>query len=264
MIDTTDSVLVAADGLRSYLLRLFVGYGATEENATETAGHLVEASLTGHDSHGALRAPSYIERIEAGNLDPKAVPTVVVDGPTTAVIDGGWGFGQPASRLAMRVAIDKAKALGISCVTVRNANHMGGVVAHKGFALSLAIEGLAGALSGAGCSNQELKKHGNACWYTVIRIDAFTPIDDFKKNVGKSIDHVKSARRIPGIDEILYPGQPEALCRLERLQGGIPVDLQTWDRLNQMATRVELPHHRPYLRAYNSNFTGYPLTETVP
>ncbi len=345
----TDNIVVAAPVLHGYFAQLFERFGATGETAREVADHLVEANLTGHDSHGALRAPWYLEKIELGELDPKAVPAVVKDGPTTAVIDGGWGFGQPASRLAMQLAIDKARQMGVACVAVRNANHMGrvgyytgmaarhgmiglgcvnlhgaspcvapfggidrrlptnpfsiafptdrdpdfladmttsvvaegklqmrrnrglqaeqnwiidhdgkatvdpwdfysepvgallpmgGVVAHKGFALSMAIEGLAGGLSGAGCSNPDANRHGNACWYTVIRIDAFTPLDEFKANVGKLIDHVKSSRKAEGIDEIFYPGQPEHFRRAERLSSGIAVDPQTWEWLARMAAKV--------------------------
>jgi len=91
--DSGSDLLVGAQALEDFLAALYVGFGASPATGREVAIHLVEASLTGHDSHGALRAPWYVDKIEAGELDPKASPTIVHETPTTAVVDGGWGFG---------------------------------------------------------------------------------------------------------------------------------------------------------------------------
>ena len=34
------------------------------------AEHLVAANLAGHDSHGVIRVPQYVDAIDAGNLKP--------------------------------------------------------------------------------------------------------------------------------------------------------------------------------------------------
>ena len=38
--------------------------------AAAVADHLVEANLVGHDSHGVIRAPKYLEWVAAGELLP--------------------------------------------------------------------------------------------------------------------------------------------------------------------------------------------------
>jgi LDH2 family malate/lactate/ureidoglycolate dehydrogenase len=45
--------------------------------------------------------------------------------PATALVDGGGGLGQPVSKRAMRMAIEKARQVGAGFVTVRNSNHFG-------------------------------------------------------------------------------------------------------------------------------------------
>jgi uncharacterized oxidoreductase len=146
MTPTSGSTVVQAAPLRAHIVELYQAYGATADDAAEVADHMIEGSLAGHDSHGILRAPEYLERIETGAIDPHAHPQVVAEGPAGAVVDGGWGFGQPASRFAMQLAIAKARAYGVGCVSVRNGNHMGRV---GYYTLMAATEGMIG----LGCVN---------------------------------------------------------------------------------------------------------------
>jgi uncharacterized oxidoreductase len=114
---------------------------------------------------------------------------------------------------------------------------LGGPVGNKGYALCVAIEALAGALSGGGCANPEGGRHGNACWYVAIDIAAFTPLPEFIAKVGTMLDYMKSSRPRPGVAEVLYPGEPEYRSRVRRLKEGIPVDPMT---LHEMATRARV------------------------
>ena len=119
---------------------------------------------------------------------------------------------------------------------------LGGIVAHKGFALSLMVEALAGALSGAGCSNP----HGgdfrdNALWVMAVNIDAFTPLEEFERSVGGLMDYVKSPPYAPGFAEILVPGEPEHRSALMRRREGIPLDDETWQQLTDVAKELGAP-----------------------
>ncbi len=55
MTSVPSSIRVAAKSTQDYLTALFVKNGAAAADAADVAGHLVEASLTGHDSHGIMR-----------------------------------------------------------------------------------------------------------------------------------------------------------------------------------------------------------------
>jgi LDH2 family malate/lactate/ureidoglycolate dehydrogenase len=106
---------------RSILLKL----GASEEEATTVAEHQVGANLAGHDSHGIILLATYADRIKKGHIVPGAKFEIVHDTPTTARIDGHWGFGQVVQTKATRLAIDKARSHMTAAVTVAYQSHVG-------------------------------------------------------------------------------------------------------------------------------------------
>ena len=89
------------------------------------ANHLVKANLVGHDSHGIIQTPTYVDRIDAGHIVPGATFDIVKEAPCTAVIDGNWGFGFVQTEKATRLAIEKAKINGVAAVTVYHQSHIG-------------------------------------------------------------------------------------------------------------------------------------------
>src|SRR5579864_2057301 len=99
--------------------------GASNEEAERVATHLVTNNLVGHDSHGVIHLPGYVGQVKAGEIKLGTKINTVRETPTIAVLDGNWGFGQLIAKKAMEVAIQKADKNSISCVTVRNCNHIG-------------------------------------------------------------------------------------------------------------------------------------------
>ena len=112
---------------------------------------------------------------------------------------------------------------------------MGGVVAHKGFGLSIATEILGGVLSGQGVAANEPVMVSNGVHLTVYNIEHFTELADYYKEVEFLISHVKSSRPVEGFKEILIPGEPEFRCAKQRTQDGIAVDDTTWERVCDVA-----------------------------
>ena len=116
-----------ADELRDTATRIFRGTGADAEPTEILVSHLIDANLAGHDSHGVIRIPAYIQAIQKGQIQPNARPTVMRETPVSALIDGNWTFGQVAARQGIDLAIAKAKAQGIALVGVVKCNHIGRV-----------------------------------------------------------------------------------------------------------------------------------------
>ena len=114
----------------------------------------------------------------------------------------------------------------------------GGPVGHKGYALAFVLDVLAGALSPAGCSRVHSEQTGNALFVQAIRIEAFRPLEAFKSEVGRFIDHVKSAPPAPGFEEVFVPGERSHLTRQKRLAEGIPVEDATWNRIRKLAEEL--------------------------
>lgn len=99
--------------------------GASDEEAEREATHMVTNNLMGHDSHGVIHVPGYINQIRKGEIVPGAKLDVVSQTPSVAVLDGNWGFGHLIAKKAMQLTIEKASGHSISYVGVRNCNHIG-------------------------------------------------------------------------------------------------------------------------------------------
>lgn len=121
---------------------------------------------------------------------------------------------------------------------------LGGVVAHKGFALGLLVELLGGALSGQGCATGERQMKSNGVVLTVYDIAHFTDLESYYQEVESLICHVKSSRLAPGFKEILLPGEPEFRTAQNRRKNGVEIDETTWLMICEEARAVGLnPGH---------------------
>jgi uncharacterized oxidoreductase len=121
----TTSMLIDHQKLRGFAQAIFERLGAETDKAVETADHLVEANLKGHDSHGVGMIPNYVGSALRGGLQVNADATVVKDHGAVLLVDGGFGFGQVVGRQATDLGIEKARAMGIACVGSRNNHHLG-------------------------------------------------------------------------------------------------------------------------------------------
>ena len=121
---------------------------------------------------------------------------------------------------------------------------LGGLVAgHKGFALSLLVDILSGALSGAGCSGSGAKDN-QGVFVTAINITAFTELDDFFNTVEQLVERIKSTAKAEGVEEILVPGEPEWRQREKRLKEGIFIEDVTWKELTEIAEQFGVKRDR--------------------
>lgn len=118
-------IIKAAKELHGIVVKILLAAGADERNAEVVAEHLVSASLSGVDSHGALHLPGYVAGIEAGEIVPTAWPEVLSETPTSALITGNWTFGQVAAKYAMEIALGKAEKQNIAAVGLVQAHHIG-------------------------------------------------------------------------------------------------------------------------------------------
>jgi LDH2 family malate/lactate/ureidoglycolate dehydrogenase len=134
---------VAADRLRALIAQLFTAAGVPEGDAATVAEVLVEADLRGVESHGSTRVAGYLSMMKLGLLNPRPKVEVVRDTPALAMLDGDGGFGIVVAKRAMRTALDKAKAIGVACTTVRNVSHTGLVGFYPMMAAAEGLIGLA-------------------------------------------------------------------------------------------------------------------------
>lgn len=336
---------IQPDPLESLATRIFTAMGAPEADARLVATLLVRANLRGHDSHGAIRIPQYAGAVRTGHVNPKSPITVLAETPVIARLDGGRGFGQVVARRGMEMAIAKARANGLSAVTLANTTHVGrladyaemaaaqglvgmlwvnavfglnvapwggaarrlgtnphavavpgdggaamvldfatSVVAegkmrvkknrkqqappgwfidaqgrpgtdpevfygtppgslltageHKGYGLSLAVEILGGILSGTGAASPGSGVFANGTLMICLDVERFMPLAEFRQQVAAFIAWVKSAPLVPGVGEILIPGEPEARLEAARRRDGIPIEDETWRQIETLAAEL--------------------------
>jgi LDH2 family malate/lactate/ureidoglycolate dehydrogenase len=118
---------IPAAELRQFVYEIFCAAQAPATVAQRIADSLVESNLVGHDSHGVLRVPEYVERIQTGALQLHGQVTILHETPATARIDCGWNLGQVAIPQGMELAIAKARTNGIGMVVLGNCDHTGRV-----------------------------------------------------------------------------------------------------------------------------------------
>ena len=111
--------------VRKFCIEAFKGYGFSEDESVQITDVLLEADLSGIESHGIQRMIRYHKEITGGMVKIDAKPEIVFETPLSAVIEGNDAMGQTLGVKAMNIAIEKAKKSGFGMVTVRNSNHYG-------------------------------------------------------------------------------------------------------------------------------------------
>jgi len=146
-----DQVLVSEDALRRTVAQIFERLGVSKDDAAEAADVLTTTDLRGVETHGVsnmLRA--YVRDYKAGKLDPRPGWRVLRESPATAVIDAERRLGIIVGPRAMRLAIEKARAVGVGVVAVHNSGHFG-AIGH--YAMQAALQDMVGVcFTGAGLS----------------------------------------------------------------------------------------------------------------
>jgi LDH2 family malate/lactate/ureidoglycolate dehydrogenase len=314
--------------------------GASAEEAQIVMEHLVGANLAGHDSHGIILLPTYISRVKRGHIVPGAPMAIERETPTTAHINGNWGFGYVVTTRAMHMAIAKAKAHQVAAITIYQQSHvgrladypllaaqegmiglitcdsgrapkvvapfggrvarlgtnplsmafpsdlegpifldmatsavaagkiavqrnrrqptppgwiidkegnpttdveafynggailpMGGDQAHKGYVLSFMVETLSGLLTGLGFGVDPQGRHNDGTFLAVFDVNAFRPLETFKRDIADFVAYLKETPPAAGFDEVLYPGELEYRTAQQRRRDGIYVEEETWSQI---------------------------------
>jgi LDH2 family malate/lactate/ureidoglycolate dehydrogenase len=130
------AIFVKAEPLAATVTSLMQAAGLSAEDAALAADVLVRADLRGVDTHGVSNMlRSYIDRLRAGDYNARAELRVVREAPATATLDSDNGLGVVIAPKAMRIALDKAAAVGVGMVSVGHGRHLGMAAYHAMLAL---------------------------------------------------------------------------------------------------------------------------------
>ena len=121
----SDSHLISLPRLQSAVQRVVRGFGSSDGEVAAVTDNLIEANLTGHDSHGVGMLPRYADAFVQGGLRVNASVSTVLDAGAMLRLDGNAGFGQVIGAQAMDLGIARARSHGSCVVALGNAHHLG-------------------------------------------------------------------------------------------------------------------------------------------
>lgn len=223
--------------------------------------------------HGAL---GYYTRIAAeqgciGMLAANGGPAMAPWGGRTKVLGNNpWSIATPAGRhppivLDMantlvargKIFVARQKSLPIpegwaidaeGRPTTDPVAALGGVILpmaeHKGYAITLMMDVLAGALSGSqvltGVNSpfHTDRRSGSGHFVLALDVSKFGPLAEYEKRIEAMIAEIKAAPRAAGIAEIFYPGEMEARNEARHLVEGLELPIKTIRDLAVAAERL--------------------------
>lgn len=107
---------------------------------------------------------------------------------------------------------------------------------HKGYALAVIAELLAGPLAGADAYPGVMSRSG--IFIVAVDAAAFRPAADYEKALAVTLGRIKAVPPGPGFAEVLLPGEPEARSRAKREREGIPIPEDTWSAVCEAAAEL--------------------------
>jgi L-2-hydroxycarboxylate dehydrogenase (NAD+) len=112
---------------------------------------------------------------------------------------------------------------------------------HKGYGLAIVVEILCGVLTGtltALNADQDPRGH----FFGAIRIDAFRPLAEFKQDMDRLIQELKSTPPIAGQDRVYVAGEIEFETAEERSERGIPLLPSVLKGLRDVSEQLGVPY----------------------
>jgi LDH2 family malate/lactate/ureidoglycolate dehydrogenase len=117
---------------------------------------------------------------------------------------------------------------------------LGGSAGHKGFGLAMVVEILGGILARGGYGGQGADRLSNGTFIVVVDISAFIEPGQFRTDIAELLGYVKRAPTAPGVEAIMYPGEPEAIAQQRREREGIPLADETWRQIVALAQGLDI------------------------
>jgi uncharacterized oxidoreductase len=115
------------------------------------------------------------------------------------------------------------------------------IAGHKGYALGIIIEMLAGALTGGSCSDpKNAGRLANGMLAILLDPQFFLSEAEFYGEIERFVAYVKSSEKATADGEILMPGEIEERTKTRRLREGIELDETTWKQICQTCEALGL------------------------
>ncbi len=124
---------------------------------------------------------------------------------------------------------------------------------HKGYMLGSIVDIFSAVLSGANYGPwvppfpvyipmpENMPGKGIGHFFGAMRIDAFRPAEDFKKNMDQWIQRFRAAKTTAEAPAVIIPGEPEAAMEKERIIRGFELLPAVINDLKQVSDKLDVP-----------------------
>ena len=117
---------------------------------------------------------------------------------------------------------------------------LGGPLAFKGYGMSVMIDLFAGAMSGSGLCRTDLPRGANGVWMYLVDVNQFIDDSEYSPLIDTYVDAIKGTKKLPGVNEILMPGEIEQRRRAGRVESGVAIPDETWRQINELAGKLDV------------------------
>ena len=118
---------------------------------------------------------------------------------------------------------------------------------YKGAGLALMIDVLCGVLTGAAFGRQivDLYDEGEqqqnvGHFFVAVDIDTLMPLELFRARMAEFAAEVRAQPRLPGVERIYLPGEPEQAKSAEAARHGVLLPEASWLELDELARRYDV------------------------
>jgi LDH2 family malate/lactate/ureidoglycolate dehydrogenase len=111
--------------LKEFVKECYESVGVPESEAELVGDLLVRSDLRGIETHGVMRLPIYIQRLEKNFVRKRCHFEILHQKGATAYVDAHGSMGHVVSEQAMNLAIELAQQHGIGWVAVKDSGHFG-------------------------------------------------------------------------------------------------------------------------------------------
>ncbi|MBL7726923.1 MAG: Ldh family oxidoreductase [Dinghuibacter sp.] len=124
---------------------------------------------------------------------------------------------------------------------------------NKGYCLGGIVDLFSGVLSGANFGPwvppfpayvpmpENMPGRGLGHFLGAMRVDAFRPAADFKKDMDLWLQRFRTAKPVAGEERVLVPGDPERACEAERRANGISLVGAVLTDITELAAELNIP-----------------------